>query len=413
MSWTTWKVAGRTNFVKASLCEAEHSGIDLGPFDKLPAKEKARLLVGAGQAGEANWYWQPHAGMLVAFPLVEDGKPYSERIKRMVARQGLQTQLDLLKRQGTTVLAEVQAGTPLREVLARPGVTFTLAHWLVLARFDCVTVKPEEVMAMLYAANGPGEADMKTLWKVAGTSPAEERAMQLPSPTITSFVTGRSVSFPAFLKLAEDAGIDVAGSGLATDNAKRDVAEVTREGFKLKPAWKGGFDKDILNDLAAQLGDKLEKRPDVQLLLKRASAGEWFFYPEGNDALVNTCDAVSAGYVAGVTCYVNGTLGLGLKTANRSRCFGIAYKLEGQHLIDHVSLWERMHERQEVVFTTAQGTTVRATYYNEGGSEKRDVPVSSQAIILRNIRREFQSLGVKADKLDTLMDWYRKTLFDQ
>ena len=175
MSWKTWQVAGRTGFVKTQLIEAE-GVVDLGPLENLPAPERKRLLVGPTGNGQLAWYWQP-ARAQVAFPLVKDGKPYSNNIKKLVARQGLQTQLDGLRKRGLDVLLQVKAGVPLRDILARPGVTFGLPEWLTVAKFDTVTIKPEDAIALLHAANGPGAVDMSTLWKVAGIAPAEGTAL--------------------------------------------------------------------------------------------------------------------------------------------------------------------------------------------------------------------------------------------
>ena len=409
MSWKTWQVAGRTGFVKTQLIEAE-GVVDLGPLENLPAPERKRLLVGPTGNGQQAWYWQP-AWAQVAFPLVKDGKPYSNNIKKLVARQGLQTQLDGLRKRGLDVLLQVKAGVPLRDILARPGVTFGLPEWLTVAKFDTVTIKPEDAIALLHAANGPGAVGMSTLWKVAGIAPAEGTAMQLPKHPEVNFVIGEATTFAGFLDLAERVGVKLEAMGLNMDNAQRDVAAVTRHGFKLKPDWKGGFDKDVLNAGIAEVAARLEKLGEMQALLKRASKGEWFFEPGGNSSLVNTCEAVHAGFVSGVTCYPTSTLALDLKTAANKRCFGLAYKLEGHTLIHHVDLWERLCRRQEVSFTTAAGATVQATFYASGEPEKKNIPLPNQQRMLSNIRQEFQGMGMDRARLDTLIDWYRKTLF--
>ena len=123
MSARAYKVAGRTGFVNMHLLEAEGS-VDLGPLQQLPESERKLLLVGSGKGGGTAWFWHHPRQPAIALPLVEDGKEYSERIKALVGRQGLQTQLDLLEKTGRAVLEKVKAGVPLRDVLAQPGVTF-------------------------------------------------------------------------------------------------------------------------------------------------------------------------------------------------------------------------------------------------------------------------------------------------
>lgn len=116
MSARAYKVAGRTGFVNMHLLEAE-GAVDLGPLQQLPENERKLLLVGSGKGGETAWFWHHPRQPAIALPLVEDGKEYSERIKALVGRQGLQTQLDLLEKTGRAVLEKVKAGVPLRDVL--------------------------------------------------------------------------------------------------------------------------------------------------------------------------------------------------------------------------------------------------------------------------------------------------------
>lgn len=54
---------------------------------------------------------------------------------------------------------------------------------------------------------------------------------------------------------------------------------------------------------------------------------------------------------------------------------------------------------------------MQATFYASGEPEKKNIPLPNQQRMLSNIRQEFQGMGMDRARLDTLIDWYRKTLF--
>lgn len=401
MSWKTWQVAGRTGFVKTQLIEAE-GVVDLGPLENLPAPERKRLLVGPTGNGQHAWYWQP-ARAQVAFPLVKDGKPYSNNIKKLVARQGLQTQLDGLRKRGLDVLLQVKAGVPLRDILARPGVTFGLPEWLTVAKFDTTGI--ENVMPALYAANGPGAVDMTNIWRIAGMTTNNK----LPSARSVGFLRGEEVSPAALIDLAERHGIDVTPQQAAT--WRKGLTAVSLKGIKVNERECRGVVRAEVEALVAAVAEAMREDPAMQELVKRADRGEWFFEPLGSGDLLNVSETVHAGFVGGMTPYLDGTLTACLEPAANKRCFGLAYKLEGQALIDHVSLWERMREKQVLDFRTAQGDNLKVTFYSSPYGKKKAVPLPKQTVILRNVALEYQGLGMGREKLDRLLAWYNDTLF--
>ena len=402
MSARAYKVAGRTGFVNMHLLEAEGS-VDLGPLQQLPESERKLLLVGSGKGGGTAWFWHHPRQPAIALPLVEDGKEYSERIKALVGRQGLQTQLDLLEKTGRAVLEKVKAGVPLRDVLALPGVTFGLPEWLAVAKFDTTGI--ENVMPALYAANGPGAVDMTNIWRIAGMTTNNK----LPSARSVGFLRGGEVSPAALIELAEQHGIDVTPQQAAT--WRKGLTAVSLNGIKVNEReWRGVVRAEV-EAIVAAVAEAMRKDPAMQELVKRADRGEWFFEPLGSGELLNVSEAVHAGFVGGMTPYLDGTLAACLEPAANKRCFGLAYKLEGQALIDHVSLWERMREKQVLDFRTAQGDNIKVTFYSSPSGKKKAVPLPNQTVILRNVALEYQGLGMGREKLDRLLAWYKDTLF--